>query len=75
MSAVPSGLVGLCMAKPNVETLGYYRASLRDGHEILVTLDGSSPGFLNLRVQTGDEPSPPPILSRPCPKPVALFAA
>jgi hypothetical protein len=30
MSAVPSGLVGLCLAKPNVETLGYYHASLRD---------------------------------------------
>ena len=35
MSAVPSGLVGLCLAKPNVETLGYYHASLRDEHKIL----------------------------------------
>jgi hypothetical protein len=26
------------MAKPNVETLGYYHASLRDEHEMLVAL-------------------------------------
>jgi len=38
MSAVPSGLAGLFVAKPNVETLGYYHASLRDEHEILVAL-------------------------------------
>ena len=41
VSAVPPGLVGLCAAKPNVETLGYYHASLRDKQEILAVLDGS----------------------------------
>jgi len=29
-SAVPSGLIACRMAVPNVETLGYYRKSLRD---------------------------------------------
>ena len=29
-SAVPSGLIGLRTLVPNVETLGYYRMSLRD---------------------------------------------
>jgi len=38
MPAVPSGLVGLCMARLNFETLGYYHASLRDEHEILVAM-------------------------------------
>jgi hypothetical protein len=38
MSAVPSGFVGLCMAKPDVKTLGYYHSSLRDEHETLVAL-------------------------------------
>jgi len=42
MSAVPSGLVRPCAAKPNVEPLGYYHASLRDGHEIRVALDFQS---------------------------------
>ena len=40
LSAVPAGLVGLGTAKPNVETLGYYQASLRDEHEILLTWYG-----------------------------------
>jgi hypothetical protein len=44
VSAVPSGPVDLCTAKPNVETLGYYHASLRDENEILATLDGFVPG-------------------------------
>jgi len=42
MSAVPSGLVGLCMAKPNAEALAYSHASLRDEHEILLALDHRS---------------------------------
>src|SRR6266566_6970080 len=33
-SAVPSGLVNTCNCAPNVETLGYYRPSLRDDAEI-----------------------------------------
>src|SRR3989442_4578367 len=44
VSAVPSGLTAFCGQLPNVETLGYYHASLRDEDEILVAL-----GLKNLR--------------------------
>ena len=48
MAAVRPGLVELCTAKPSVETLGYYHASLRDENEILVTLDEAVPApFMN----------------------------
>src|SRR6267142_3505169 len=40
VSAVPSGLAALYSRMPNVETLGYYQASLRDeDFQILVALD------------------------------------
>jgi hypothetical protein len=39
LSAVPSGLAMLLPHLPNVETLGYYRTSLRDENEFLVALD------------------------------------
>src|SRR5947209_10200965 len=39
-SAVPSGLMQFQIPVPNVETLGYYRPSLRDDEwQILVALD------------------------------------
>src|SRR5438270_13531744 len=39
-SAVPSGLMQIQISVPNVETLGYYRPSLRDDEwQILVALD------------------------------------
>jgi len=38
-SAVPSGLTRLSSRYPNVETLGYYRPSLRDEDEILAALE------------------------------------
>src|SRR5437588_2430382 len=39
-SAVPSGLMQFQISIPNVETLGYYRPSLRDDEwQILVALD------------------------------------
>jgi hypothetical protein len=37
ISAVPSGLTARYGHQPNVETLGYFQASLRDEDEILVT--------------------------------------
>src|SRR5207249_688014 len=37
-SAVPSGLIARRTAVPNVETLGYYRRSLRDKEEIRASL-------------------------------------
>ena len=37
-SAVPSGLTTGYLSLPNVETLGYYRASLRDEEQVLVAL-------------------------------------
>src|SRR2546421_6793329 len=40
LSAVPSGLMQFRISVPNVETLGYYRPSLRDDEwQILVALD------------------------------------
>src|SRR5712691_2373783 len=42
-SAVPSGLTTGYLVLPNVETLGYCRASLRDEEQILVALDLSTP--------------------------------
>src|SRR5437870_13130551 len=42
VSAVPSGLTAFCGQLPNVETLGYYHASLRDEDEIVVALDWKS---------------------------------
>ena len=38
-SAVPSGLTTGYLSLPNVETLGYCRASLRDEEQILAALD------------------------------------
>src|SRR5438067_1612744 len=39
-SAVPSGLMQIQISVPNVETLGYYRPSLRDDEwQILLALD------------------------------------
>ena len=38
VSAVPSGLTAFCAQLPNVETLGYHQASLRDEAEILLAL-------------------------------------
>src|SRR5947207_1630433 len=39
VSVVPSGLMTFCGRLPNVETLGYYRPSLRDEDAILVAAD------------------------------------
>ena len=39
LSAVPSGLTTGCLIFPNVETLGYCRASLGDEEQILMTLE------------------------------------
>src|SRR5438034_11637461 len=41
-SAVPSGLTTAYLSLPNVETLGYCRASLRDEEQALVALPGST---------------------------------
>jgi hypothetical protein len=38
LSAVPSGLAMVLPLLPNVETLGYYRTSLRDENEFPVAL-------------------------------------
>src|SRR6266478_9294625 len=38
-SAVPSGLTAGYLSLPNVETLGYCRASLRDEEQILAALE------------------------------------
>ena len=44
VSAVPSGLAPTYNQAPNVETLGYYRPSLRDDElQIVVTLDKNVP--------------------------------
>src|SRR5258708_36299731 len=48
-SAVPLGLMSVATAVPNVETLGYYRMSLRD--------NGSAPLFFKGR--TAEEALPP----------------
>src|SRR6266702_309570 len=45
-SAVPSGLTIAYLRLPNVETLGYCRASLRDEEQILVALDSTVPFVL-----------------------------